>query len=113
MEAAGYIFFLYLLIFWKIDFWYFLPFLAVAILWGMLLSMTSVAMQEVEFRWFSRWRSLLKLIAYATAENLGYRQLTVIWRIQGLLAWLFKRKGWGTMPRRGFHERRDKDKSSQ
>lgn len=113
MESAGYIFFLYLLIFWKIDFWYFLPFLTVAILWGMLLSMTSVAMQEVEFRWFSRWRSLLKLIAYATAENLGYRQLTVIWRIQGLLAWLLKRKGWGKMPRRGFHERRDVDKSSQ
>jgi len=36
-------------------------------------------------------------------ENLGYRQLTAWWRLQGLLAaWRGSEQVWGVMTRQGF-----------
>jgi hypothetical protein len=36
----------------------------------------------------------------AILENFGYRQLTMFWRLKGLLYWLFNAKAkWGTMTR--------------
>jgi hypothetical protein len=36
-------------------------------------------------------------------ENLGYRQLTVYWRLRGFWNFLRGRKDWGKMERKGFH----------
>jgi hypothetical protein len=35
-------------------------------------------------------------------ENLGYRQMTVYWRLRGLWKFLRGRKDWGAMERKGF-----------
>jgi len=35
-------------------------------------------------------------------ENLGYRQLTVYWRLRGIVAFLRGRTEWGSMNRQGF-----------
>ncbi len=104
LEAVGYSLFIYLIISGNFDFWFFLPFLTIAVLWGIFLSVSSVAMQDIEFRWLSRWRSLQRLITYAVMENLGYRQLTLVWRLQGLVGWIFGRQKWGAMPRKGFSD---------
>lgn len=51
---------------------------------------------------FDRKRDVLILLAYAVMENLGFRQLTVYWRLRGLWdAWMGKRS-WEKFPRRGF-----------
>lgn len=39
----------------------------------------------------------------ALMENLGYRQLTVYWRLRGFWNFLRGRKDWGKMERKGFH----------
>jgi hypothetical protein len=39
---------------------------------------------------------------WALIESLGYRQLTVVWRVRGIGKFLRKRTDWGTMQRRGF-----------
>jgi hypothetical protein len=41
-------------------------------------------------------------VGWALLENLGYRQLTVLWRLQGLVKYLRGRREWGAMERRGF-----------
>jgi cellulose synthase/poly-beta-1,6-N-acetylglucosamine synthase-like glycosyltransferase len=104
LEACGYAFFIYLLVTRQFDFWFVVPFFVIAILWGMLLSVMAVAMQDIVFRWLSRWRSLLRLLMFAIAENIGYRQVTVVWRLRGLVAWIFRRKEWGTISRKGYDE---------
>ena len=49
-----------------------------------------------------RLRRILALAA-AIVENLGYRQLTCVWRIQGLWSQLARRNAvWGEMTRQGF-----------
>jgi len=35
-------------------------------------------------------------------ESLGYRQLTVFWRLRGMVRFLRGRTDWGAMTRRGF-----------
>ena len=51
---------------------------------------------------FSRRREVFILLLYAVLENLGYRQLTLFWRMRGLWdAWRGK-TGWEKFARVGF-----------
>jgi cellulose synthase/poly-beta-1,6-N-acetylglucosamine synthase-like glycosyltransferase len=71
-----------------------------AITLGIMLSASAVMLEELSFHLYPRTRSILLLYLVAVLENLGYRQLTVFWRLQGLLRWLFGRKHqWETIGR--------------
>jgi hypothetical protein len=62
-----------------------------------------VAVEEVSFHRYNRWRDLGAVLAAAVLENIGYRQLTAYWRLQGSWAALRGRPAvWGTMVRQGF-----------
>jgi cellulose synthase/poly-beta-1,6-N-acetylglucosamine synthase-like glycosyltransferase len=77
-------------------------FLALAVLVGMALSAAAVALEELTFRRYPRWVDLLRLFSAAIVENLGYRQLNQLWRLQGTIAVLRGQRHWGSPPRRGF-----------
>ena len=49
-------------------------------------------------------RDRLLLLVWALLENFGYRQLTVFWRLRGLVKFLRGRMEWGAMEHRGFHQ---------
>jgi cellulose synthase/poly-beta-1,6-N-acetylglucosamine synthase-like glycosyltransferase len=70
--------------------------------YGMLLSLGGVALEEASFRRYQRFGDVLRLVLYATAENFGYRQLTVWWRLRGFWSVFRRRKAWGVMTRTGF-----------
>jgi len=42
------------------------------------------------------------LVVWALLENLGYRQLTVIWRLKGMWNYVRGSRAWGKMDRAGF-----------
>ena len=63
-------------------------FLALAIGLGVLLSTTAIMLEELSFHLYPRFRQLLTLYFIAVVENFGFRQLTAIWRLQGLIRWL-------------------------
>jgi hypothetical protein len=87
-------------------------FFLTAVVYGSLLSVAAVVLEELSFRRYPRARDLLKLIAFGVLENFGYRQLATWWRIGGIVDYVRGRQGWGRMRRRGFtpdrraHERR-------
>ena len=57
-------------------------------------------LEELSFHMYPRTRDLLLLYFIAIVENFGFRQLTAIWRFQGLLRWLSGRKHkWQTITR--------------
>jgi len=56
----------------------------------------------VNFHRYEGMRDRLWLLLWALLENLGYRQLTVFWRLRGLFKCWRGRTEWGTMERRGF-----------
>jgi hypothetical protein len=41
---------------------------------------------------YPRTRDVLRLYWVAILENFGYRQLTAIWRLQGLARWMLGKK---------------------
>jgi cellulose synthase/poly-beta-1,6-N-acetylglucosamine synthase-like glycosyltransferase len=85
-----------------LSFGFLLSFLIVAVLLGQLLSISALALEEFSFRRHPRGREIYRMMGYAAIENLGYRQLTDVWR--GVAFWdlLRRRRSWGDMPRRGF-----------
>lgn len=80
-----------------------LLFLIVSILFGILLSISAVALEELTKRRYPGPADLARLFGAAIVENLGMRQLMTIWRTRGLIDGLRKiKKGWGVMERKGF-----------
>ncbi|GAA2723783.1 glycosyltransferase family 2 protein [Cellulomonas aerilata] len=71
--------------------------------YAMFVSMAALAVEEFSFHRYGRWRDLAVSVGVALVENLGYRQLTAWWRLQGLWAGLRRREQvWGVMTRQGF-----------
>ena len=70
--------------------------------YGLLLTLSSVLLEELSYRRYSRLSERLTLVGLALLEVFGYRQLTVFWRIRGLVGFLRKRRDWGVMDRQGF-----------
>jgi len=84
-----------------INFEFFLLFLFLAFIYGVLLSVGSVLLEEVTYRRYPKWSHLLKLLIYAVLENFGYRQINTLWRFKafilyftGYVRWIYvKKKG--------------------
>jgi cellulose synthase/poly-beta-1,6-N-acetylglucosamine synthase-like glycosyltransferase len=80
-----------------------LLFFAVSILFGLLMSISSVLLEEMTICKYPNPRDLLRLLCAAALENLGYRQINLLWRVQAILQVLLRtQRSWGDMERRGF-----------
>lgn len=76
--------------------------LVLALLLGIAQSVAAVALDQLAFRRYRSARDLAMLLLLTLAENVGYRQLTVWWRVKGVWKFLRKDSSWGVMTRRGF-----------
>ncbi|HOX29252.1 MAG TPA: glycosyltransferase, partial [bacterium] len=86
--------------------WYFaLLFFIAAYGLGVVLSLYCLVLDEAFFHKYARFRDVLFLLGIALLENLGYRQLTVFWRINGMIKYFRGIKTWGKMERVGFAKR--------
>lgn len=81
---------------------YVATFFAVAVVFGLTLSVAAVALEEMTFRRYPRVQDLFWLLVLAIIENFGYRQASTIWRFRGLIAALRGKHAWGVMERTGF-----------
>ena len=85
-----------------------LLFFAIALGFGVLLSTLALLLEELSFHIYPRKRDLLILFACSVLENLGYRQINVVWRLIGTWQWLRgKQGGWGVMQRKGMETKKD------
>jgi cellulose synthase/poly-beta-1,6-N-acetylglucosamine synthase-like glycosyltransferase len=89
-----------------LSFQFMAAFFAVVVLYGVCLSMMALVLGEVALFRTTRKRDMLLLAFAAVAENFGYRQLNILWRIEGIWQFLRKQKGWGEMTRTGFGARK-------
>ena len=73
-----------------------------AVMYGTMISLLSVVLEEISFRRYLRVSDLLTMVLFGFLENFGYRQLTTWWRLQGVVDFLRGKQGWGAMTRKGF-----------
>jgi cellulose synthase/poly-beta-1,6-N-acetylglucosamine synthase-like glycosyltransferase len=109
IEAVGIIFVVVGLIFGEISGLFAILFFSLACGVGVLLSMLALMLEELSFRRYGRPRDRALLVVWAVLENFGYRQLTVVWRIRGIISYIRGKKSWGKMKRKGFKEAKDGD----
>lgn len=107
IEVFGYVFMI-------VGFWLgiiswpaFLTFTLVAIVLGVLLSISALMLEEMSFHLYPSRRQFAILVLMAIVENFGYRQLVMLWRLKGLLHWMVGAKAkWGTMTRSANWQRK-------
>jgi hypothetical protein len=71
-----------------------LVFILLGFVYGGFLSVGAVLLEELTYRRYPRLRDLLTLLAFAVLENLGYRQLVLYYRFQGIIKFLFGSRRW-------------------
>jgi cellulose synthase/poly-beta-1,6-N-acetylglucosamine synthase-like glycosyltransferase len=81
---------------------FFLLFFALAVLYGVFLSIAAVLLEEMSFRRYPGWIDLAKLVVFGILENLGYRQMLSLFKLKALFDVVRRRRGWGEMDREGF-----------
>ena len=88
---------------------FFLLFLAVAILYGVFLSLAAILLEEISFRRYSSWEDLFRLLLFGILENFGYRQMLALFKVRSFYDFLRGSRKWGKMDRTGFPERKRKE----
>jgi len=81
---------------------FFVQFLIFGYAFATMLSIGSVLLEEITFRRYNDWKDMARLLTYCLFEHLPYRQLHMIWRVQGMWQFLRGDAKWGTMQRAGF-----------
>lgn len=69
---------------------------------GLVMTVFTFALDEWNYRAYGGLGERLRLLGFALIEPLGYRQMSVVWRLRGLVNYLRGRTDWGVMTRAGF-----------
>ena len=87
-----------------LDTTYAVLFMAVAYGYAAVINLSALAIEELTFHRYPRWKDLAICMVASLLENFGYRQMTALWRCQGAWDGIRGAKAvWGTMTRTGFH----------
>ena len=89
---------------------FFLKFLLFGYAFATMISIGGVLLEELTVRRYSHWSDAAKMIVYCFLEHFPYRQIHMIWRLQGLWQYLRGDLVWREMRRSGFTTE-TKDKS--
>jgi cellulose synthase/poly-beta-1,6-N-acetylglucosamine synthase-like glycosyltransferase len=102
IEILGYIFVPLTYIFGFLSVKYFILYFIASVFYGVLLSLGSILMEEYTFENYPKLRQLLKLSIYGILENFGYRQLTTLFRLEGIIKFNKLKNNWGKIKRHSF-----------
>ncbi len=105
VELAGFVFLIAALALHFVNIYFAGLFFAVAILYGILLSILSLLVEELSYHRYERWKFLTQAMISSVTENFGFRQLHAYWRLEGLVMALIRRDArWEEPARKGFSQ---------
>lgn len=105
VEAGGTIFVPFAFLIGAMPFSLFVLIMLLAVGYGVLLSMGSVLLAEINLHRYPRVRHVLILMGYAVIECLGYRQMMAFFRAQGVLQYFAGTKKWEVVVHKGASAR--------
>ena len=77
-------------------------FFLVAYGYGMVLNVATLLLETTSFRRYRHLGDVLRLLLWSLLETFGYRQLTVWWRLKGIVSFLRGSREWGAQERKGL-----------
>jgi cellulose synthase/poly-beta-1,6-N-acetylglucosamine synthase-like glycosyltransferase len=81
---------------------FFLKFLIFGYTFATMISIGSVLQEELTYKRYNDWQDVARLVAYCFVEHFPYRQLHMIWRLQGLGQYLRGDVEWRALKRQGL-----------
>jgi cellulose synthase/poly-beta-1,6-N-acetylglucosamine synthase-like glycosyltransferase len=72
----------------------FVLFVVLGLVYGSFLSVGAVLLEELTYRRYPGFKDLSTLLGFAVIENIGYRQLVLYYRFQGLVRFLTGFRSW-------------------
>lgn len=102
VEIAGYVAFAVAVTFGWVSTPFVLAFILLALVFGIAISVASVALEEMVFRRYAKFTDFLQLFVLAVLENFGYRQLLTLCRVPGVFTMRRHGQRWGRHSRKGF-----------
>ena len=87
-----------------------ISFLFATVVFGCVLNLGAVVIDQLTFQKYKRASDILKLILGSVLEHFGFRQLHLYWRLKGIFQWCEGKHEWGKVERVGFHSKKEKNK---
>jgi cellulose synthase/poly-beta-1,6-N-acetylglucosamine synthase-like glycosyltransferase len=102
VETAGFVILPFGFALGLVEWRLFLLFLIASLVYGLVLSLLALVLEELSFRRYREPAQLAKLVMAAVLESVGLRQLQVWWRLVALITWRGRAPAWVSAPRKGF-----------
>lgn len=102
IEFLGYILLPIFFIFGYINLEFFALYLIVTLLYGMILSIGVLLLEEYTFNKYPTVTQILKLSLFSILANFGYRQIITLFRLEGILRFRKDKNTWGVIERKVF-----------
>ena len=81
---------------------FFLQFLIFGYVFATVISIGSVLQEEVTYKRYADWKDVTRLVTYCFFEHFPYRQMHMIWRLQGLWQYFRGDYVWKPLKRKGL-----------
>lgn len=81
---------------------FFLQFLLFGYAFATVISIGSVLQEELTYKRYNDWRDVARLISYCFFEHFPYRQMHMIWRLQGIWQYLRGDVVWRPLKQQGL-----------
>ena len=81
---------------------FFLQFLIFGYAFATVISIGSVLQEEITYKRYNDWQDVARLVSYCFFEHFPYRQMHMIWRLQGLWQYLHGDFAWKSPKRKGL-----------
>lgn len=104
VEFLGYFMVPLALIFGMVPPTLYVLFVCLALLYGGFLSIGAVLLEDLTYRRYPGYRDLATLLLYAFLENIGYRQVILYYRFQGVVRFLSGFRKWEKVIHVGAYE---------
>ena len=107
VEALGYIFVPLSYYLGILSFQFFITYFFVATVFGVILSIGALVIEEFTFNKYENLREFFRLCLYGVIENFSYRQMTVVFRLIAIFGFRRFIHSWDKIKRRDFVEKRN------
>jgi cellulose synthase/poly-beta-1,6-N-acetylglucosamine synthase-like glycosyltransferase len=81
---------------------FFLQFLIFGYAFATVISIGSVLQEEITYKRYNDWQDVVRLVSYCFFEHFPYRQMHMVWRLQGLWQYLRGDNVWRPLTRKGL-----------
>ena len=81
---------------------FFLQFLLFGYAFATVISIGSVLQEELTYKRYNDWQDVVRLVSYCFFEHFPYRQMHMIWRLQGIWHYMRGNNEWAPLKRKGL-----------